>query len=534
MKRLGSGSAKVWMKETDMANADGVEKLEDAIVRSAEQVAGQIRAAKEAIATVIFGQDRVIENTLVTILSGGHALLIGVPGLAKTKLVETLGITLGLDAKRIQFTPDLMPSDILGAEVLDESNSGKRSFRFISGPVFAQLLMADEINRASPRTQSALLQAMQEQHITVAGARHDLPKPFHVLATQNPLEQEGTYPLPEAQLDRFLMEIDVDYPDRDAERRILFETTGAEETLAKASMNAEILIAAQRLVRRLPVGDSVVEAILSLVRAFHSPSLYATIKGNDVDARSSISMDREGRYSVAELQSLTANSEPTFAILRPRGLAIVDQSHLDSLRLRIQAKAAGEMERIAEDLTSSSQTVEQRSEQELQVQILPRRAEPKQRLQLPITAHEVSAYLTPSKEIPADDKSVADKAREIAGADRDAWSVATKLAKWTFENLKWKRVDYADAAEKRNRRKRRKRRPRILQKRLCSLCYLLFKSVPGNCPRQSSRRRDVRSPHRFATANPSRGGQDARNAALEKTLSRIRAFVRRTNKERNQ
>jgi MoxR-like ATPase len=255
------------LKEKDMASADGVEKLEDAIVRSAEQVAGQIRAAKEAISTVIFGQDRVIENTLVTILSGGHALLIGVPGLAKTKLVETLGVTLGLDAKRIQFTPDLMPSDILGAEVLDESNSGKRSFRFIAGPVFAQLLMADEINRASPRTQSALLQAMQEQHITVAGARHDLPKPFHVLATQNPLEQEGTYPLPEAQLDRFLMEIDVDYPDRDAERRILFETTGAEETLAKASMDSEILIAAQRLVRRLPVGDSVVEAILSLVRA---------------------------------------------------------------------------------------------------------------------------------------------------------------------------------------------------------------------------------------------------------------------------
>ncbi|MCW5702250.1 MAG: MoxR family ATPase [Xanthobacteraceae bacterium] len=250
-----------------MAGSESVEKLEDGVVRSAEQVSSQIRAAKEAISAVIFGQERVIENTLVTILSGGHALLIGVPGLAKTKLVETLGVTLGLDAKRIQFTPDLMPSDILGAEVLDESSAGKRSFRFIAGPVFAQLLMADEINRASPRTQSALLQAMQEQHITVAGARHDLPKPFHVLATQNPLEQEGTYPLPEAQLDRFLMEIDVDYPDRDAERRILFETTGAEETLAKAAMSAEKLIAAQRLVRRLPVGDSVVEAILSLVRA---------------------------------------------------------------------------------------------------------------------------------------------------------------------------------------------------------------------------------------------------------------------------
>ncbi|MGE0285163.1 MAG: AAA family ATPase [Bradyrhizobium sp.] len=250
-----------------MAGSESVEKLEDGVVRSAEQVSSQIRAAKEAISAVIFGQERVIENTLVTILSGGHALLIGVPGLAKTKLVETLGVTLGLDAKRIQFTPDLMPSDILGAEVLDESSAGKRSFRFIAGPVFAQLLMADEINRASPRTQSALLQAMQEQHITVAGARHDLPKPFHVLATQNPLEQEGTYPLPEAQLDRFLMEIDVDYPDRDAERRILFETTGAEETLAKAAMSAETLIVAQRLVRRLPVGDSVVEAILSLVRA---------------------------------------------------------------------------------------------------------------------------------------------------------------------------------------------------------------------------------------------------------------------------
>src|SRR6476619_1188971 len=250
-----------------MAGADSVEKLEDVIVRSAEQVTGQIRAAKDAISTVIFGQDQVGENTLVTILSGGHELRIGVPGLAKTKLVETLGVTLGLDAKRIQFTPDLMPSDILGAEVLDESSSGKRSFRFIAGPVFAQLLMADEINRASPRTQSALLQAMQEQHITVAGARHDLPKPFHVLATQNPLEQEGKYPLPEAQLDRFLMEIDVDYPDRDAERKILFDTTGAEETKPKAAMTAEDLQAAQRLVRRLPVGESVVEAILALVRS---------------------------------------------------------------------------------------------------------------------------------------------------------------------------------------------------------------------------------------------------------------------------
>jgi MoxR-like ATPase len=237
------------------------------IVRAAETTAVHVRAAKAAIGMVIFGQDKVVEQALVTILSGGHALLLGVPGLAKTKLVDTMGTVLGLDARRIQFTPDLMPSDILGTEVLEETPTGKRNFRFISGPVFAQLLMADEINRASPRTQSALLQAMQEQHVTVAGTRYDLPKPFHVLATQNPLEQEGTYPLPEAQLDRFLMEIDVTYPDHDAERKILFETTGSEETRPKPAMNAEDLMAAQRLVRRLPVGESVVEAILALVRS---------------------------------------------------------------------------------------------------------------------------------------------------------------------------------------------------------------------------------------------------------------------------
>ena len=250
-----------------MAAGEGIEKIEDMIVRAAETTAGHVHAAKAAIGSVIFGQESVVEHALITVLAGGHALLVGVPGLAKTKLVENMGVVLGLDARRVQFTPDLMPSDILGAEVLEESSGGKRGFRFIPGPVFAQLLMDDEINRASPRTQSALLQAMQEHHITVAGSRHDLPMPFHVLATQNPLEQEGTYPLPEAQLDRFLMEIDVDYPDREAERRILFDTTGAEEHKAKATMTAEDLMAAQRLVRRLPVGESVVEAILTLVRS---------------------------------------------------------------------------------------------------------------------------------------------------------------------------------------------------------------------------------------------------------------------------
>src|SRR5246127_355320 len=246
---------------------EGLEKLEDMIVRQAEATGAQVAAAKAAIGSVIFGQEGVVEQALITVLCGGHAMLVGLPGLAKTKLVDTMGIVLGLEARRIQFTPDLMPSDILGSEVLEENPGGKRSFRFIPGPIFGQLLMADEINRASPRTQSALLQAMQEQHVTVAGTRHDVPRPFHVLATQNPIEQEGTYPLPEAQLDRFLMQIDVEYPDRDAERRILFDTTGAEETKPKAGMTADDLMAAQPRVPRLPVGSSVVEAILALVRS---------------------------------------------------------------------------------------------------------------------------------------------------------------------------------------------------------------------------------------------------------------------------
>jgi MoxR-like ATPase len=193
-------------------------------------------------------------------------LLIGVPGLAKTRLVETLGITLGLETRRIQCTPDLMPSDILGAEVLEESDSGRRSFRFIAGPVFSQLLMADEINRASPRTQSALLQAMQEHKVTVAGQDHALPAPFHVMATQNPLEQEGTYPLPEAQLDRFLLQIDIGYPDLEAERRMLLATTGATAINAKPVLTGAALQDLQALVRRMPIGEKVVEGILALVR----------------------------------------------------------------------------------------------------------------------------------------------------------------------------------------------------------------------------------------------------------------------------
>jgi MoxR-like ATPase len=239
----------------------------EAVVAEADAAVALIAEARNAIGKIIYGQSTVVDEALITLLAGGHGLLVGVPGLAKTKLVETLGTVLGLDSRRIQFTPDLMPSDILGSEVLDQAADGSRSFRFVGGPIFAQLLMADEINRASPRTQSALLQAMQEYHVTIAGLRYDLPAPFHVLATQNPLEQEGTYPLPEAQLDRFLLQIDVFYPDLDAERRMLFETTGDHEPTTQRVMTAEQLRGIQRLVRRLPVGESVVEAILALVRS---------------------------------------------------------------------------------------------------------------------------------------------------------------------------------------------------------------------------------------------------------------------------
>ncbi|TFF20477.1 MoxR family ATPase [Jiella endophytica] len=239
---------------------------EEAIVGLAEAALADIARVKASVGRVIFGQESVVEQTVIAILAGGHALLVGVPGLAKTKLVDTLGVAMGLDARRIQFTPDLMPSDIIGTEVMDQEETGRRSFRYVKGPVFAQLLMADEINRASPRTQSALLQAMQEYHVTVAGERYDLPAPFHVLATQNPLEQEGTYPLPEAQLDRFLMQVDVHYPDLASERRILLETGGVEDH-AKPVLAAERLREIQTLVRRMPVPESVVDAILTLVRS---------------------------------------------------------------------------------------------------------------------------------------------------------------------------------------------------------------------------------------------------------------------------
>jgi MoxR-like ATPase len=245
-------------KQMDMADAGGIdEKLSHA--------SAALAAVRGAVNSIIIGQQEAVNQTLIAILSGGHALLTGVPGLGKTLLVETLGITLGLATTRIQFTPDLMPSDILGSEVLDETPGGRR-FRFIPGPIFTELLMADEINRASPRTQSALLQAMAEGHVAIAGVNHPVRTPFHVLATQNPLEQEGTYPLPEAQLDRFLLDIRIGYPAEADERAMLLATTGIAQASAQPMLTAQSVRGVQSIVRAMPIGAGVVTAILALVR----------------------------------------------------------------------------------------------------------------------------------------------------------------------------------------------------------------------------------------------------------------------------
>ena len=252
------------------------------LVAEIEALTDRLAEAKASITKRFIGQPRVVDLTLSALLCGGHGLLIGLPGLGKTRLVDTLSTVMGLEGARIQFTPDLMPADILGSEVLETSASGERAFRFIEGPIFCQLLMADEINRASPRTQSALLQAMQEKSVTIAGQEHALEPPFHVLATQNPIEQEGTYPLPEAQLDRFLVQIDVPYPDRRTEHDILIATTGVAEETAHPVFTAAELIAAQKTLRRMPVGEAVVALILDLVRACRpdSPEAPDTVKEN--------------------------------------------------------------------------------------------------------------------------------------------------------------------------------------------------------------------------------------------------------------
>ncbi len=216
---------------------------------------------KKEISKIIIGQDKVVDQILLSIFSGGHALLVGVPGLAKTLMVNTISQALGLDFKRIQFTPDLMPSDILGSEILDEN----RHFKFIKGPIFSNIILADEINRTPPKTQAALLEAMQERSVTIAGENHKLSLPYFVLATQNPIEQEGTYPLPEAQLDRFMFAIKLDYPTFQEEVQVVKSTTSNEKPVINPLFNAQEIIDFQELIRRIPVADNVIEYAVTLV-----------------------------------------------------------------------------------------------------------------------------------------------------------------------------------------------------------------------------------------------------------------------------
>ena len=320
------------------------------LVAEIEALEEKLAEARQSITRRFIGQERVVDLTLTALLCGGHGLLIGLPGLGKTRLVETLSTVMGLHGNRIQFTPDLMPADILGSEVLETSTDGSRAFKFIEGPIFCQLLMADEINRASPRTQSALLQAMQERMVTVAGENRLLTAPFHVLATQNPIEQEGTYPLPEAQLDRFLVQIDVQYPDRQTEKDILLATTGVEEAEASQVFTQQELLDAQTLLRRMPVGDSVVETILDLVRAFRpdEPDVSERVRetvawGPGPRAAQALMMTVRAR---AMLQGrLAPNAEDVLDMVRPvlshrMSLNFVARARGDSLAELIDATAA--------------------------------------------------------------------------------------------------------------------------------------------------------------------------------------------------
>lgn len=242
----------------------------------------KLSSARAAIGEAFLGQTTVVDEVMATLLAGGHGLIVGVPGLGKTLLVETVADVFGLSTCRVQFTPDLMPADILGSEVFEEAGDGSRAFRFVEGPVFCQLLMADEINRASPRTQSALLQAMQERKVAVGGLNRPLPQPFHVLATQNPIEQEGAYPLPEAQLDRFLMEIRIDFPDAETERAILDQTTGTGLSQAPTAFSDAELMDVQALVRAMPIGETVVDGIIRMVRSARPGALDSPLPLNAV------------------------------------------------------------------------------------------------------------------------------------------------------------------------------------------------------------------------------------------------------------
>ena len=324
------------MTDTSLSDPDDLAQFE-----TLSALMGRVR---DELNRLIFGQEEVIDEVLAAILAGGHSLLVGAPGLAKTRLVASMGAVLGLDHRRVQFTPDLMPTDILGTEILEEEPDGKRRFRFVEGPIFTQLLMADEINRASPRTQSALLEAMQERQVTVAGDARPLPHPFLVLATQNPIEQEGTYPLPEAQLDRFILQTEIGYPDRESERRMLAATTGAHDLQPDNIAHADDLIAAQELVRRMPIGDGLISEILSLVAALRPGGGKADLLlwGPGPRASQALSLATRAR---ALLHGRTAPGREDLIALAPAALR-------HRLALSFPARAEGhKVDEVIRDLT---------------------------------------------------------------------------------------------------------------------------------------------------------------------------------------
>ena len=286
-----------------------------------EKVQSRTEAIRRETARVIVGQDVIVEQLLTSLLCGGHCLLVGVPGLAKTLLVSTLGRILGLDFRRIQFTPDLMPSDIVGTEILQTSDDGSREFKFAPGPIFTNLLLADEINRTPPKTQAALLEAMQEKQVTVNSITHRLEEPFTVFATQNPIEHEGTYPLPEAQLDRFFFELRIDYPTIEEEEEIVLRTTGRNFPKPDIILDAAGVLDLQDATHDVPLPDSVVKAILKLVHSTRPDSEHAT-----ADVKNYVSFGAGPRASQCFARAVKAlallRGQPTASMEEVRALAL--------------------------------------------------------------------------------------------------------------------------------------------------------------------------------------------------------------------
>ena len=318
-----------------------------------KELAELVRSAKASIGQRIIGQDAVVEHLLIALFSGGHALFVGVPGLAKTLLIQTLAQVLDLGFNRIQFTPDLMPSDVTGTELLEQTPDGRRTFRFVQGPIFTNLLLADEINRTPPKTQAALLQAMQEHQVTASGQTHTMPSPFHVFATQNPIEQEGTYPLPEAQMDRFMFMLDVTYPSAEDEIAIVRATTGAKQGSLDKVLSPERILEMQALVRRVPVPENVARHAVQLVRATRPEScgeqLTGAVKARVQEMVSFGAGPRASQYLVLGAKTRAAmHGRPAATIEDVRALAVPVLAHRVVTNFHAEAEGVKPADLVAE------------------------------------------------------------------------------------------------------------------------------------------------------------------------------------------